>query len=219
MDMQVDAQLIRNERLKRAWSQEQLAQVSGLGIRTVQRIENGSNASLETVKALAAVLELRVEALLTEGLVPSGLPPTVSPPRSRMFKPWRTFVAGFLASLATMGSFVVMQGAFAEQVDLDFVVRVDNEEVTRSRVAGDVDSPALVEVTDQVRIRITPTVKANDRVLLETQIFVFKDGAYELTSEPNIMTPSGQKALFRIGEEDESGKIKGIEVEITPMID
>lgn len=51
--MFVNAQLIRNKRLKRAWSQEHLAQTTGLGLRTVQRIESDGNASLETVKALA----------------------------------------------------------------------------------------------------------------------------------------------------------------------
>ena len=49
MDMQVDAQLIRSERLKRAWSQEQLAQVTGLGLRTVQRIENGGNDRIVSI--------------------------------------------------------------------------------------------------------------------------------------------------------------------------
>ena len=88
MDVQVDRELIRSEREKRAWSQEQLAQVSGLGIRTVQRVENGGNASLETIKALAAVLELPVEALLVD---------TPSPALSHhfsLFKPWSTFAAG-----------------------------------------------------------------------------------------------------------------------------
>ncbi|HGP2733320.1 TPA: helix-turn-helix domain-containing protein [Salmonella enterica] len=47
-------------RLARAWSQEQLAELSGLSVRTVQRIENGDQPSLETLSALAAVFEVSV---------------------------------------------------------------------------------------------------------------------------------------------------------------
>lgn len=50
-------------RLKRAWSQEQLAELSGLSTRTVQRIENGDQPSLETLSALAAVFEVTVAEL------------------------------------------------------------------------------------------------------------------------------------------------------------
>ncbi|ENL0802685.1 helix-turn-helix domain-containing protein [Salmonella enterica] len=47
-------------RLARARSQEQLAELSGLSVRTVQRIENGDQPSLETLSALAAVFEVSV---------------------------------------------------------------------------------------------------------------------------------------------------------------
>ena len=39
MDVQVDPNLIRSEREKRAWSQEHLAAAAGIGARTIQRIE------------------------------------------------------------------------------------------------------------------------------------------------------------------------------------
>jgi transcriptional regulator with XRE-family HTH domain len=49
---------IKEMRLERHWSQEQLAEMSGLSIRTIQRIENGENAGLESLKSLAAVFEI-----------------------------------------------------------------------------------------------------------------------------------------------------------------
>ncbi len=51
---------IKKMRLERHWSQEQLADMSGLSIRTIQRIENGENASLESLKALASVFEINI---------------------------------------------------------------------------------------------------------------------------------------------------------------
>ncbi len=47
--------LIQTLRLKHGWSQQQLAQASGLSVRTVQRIEAGEPASVESLKSLAAV--------------------------------------------------------------------------------------------------------------------------------------------------------------------
>jgi transcriptional regulator with XRE-family HTH domain len=49
--------IVRKLRLARGWSQEQLAQMCDLNIRTIQRIERGQKPSLESLKALAAVFE------------------------------------------------------------------------------------------------------------------------------------------------------------------
>ena len=55
--------IVHKLRLQRGWSQEQLAEFSGLSVRTIQRIEKGQKASLESLKSLAAVFELQVSDL------------------------------------------------------------------------------------------------------------------------------------------------------------
>ena len=50
--------LIQKLRLQRGWSQEQLAELSGLSVRTIQRLERGQAASVESLKALASVFEI-----------------------------------------------------------------------------------------------------------------------------------------------------------------
>ncbi|SEE61427.1 2TM domain-containing protein [Tenacibaculum sp. MAR_2010_89] len=51
---------IKKMRLERHWSQDQLAEMSGLSKRTIQRIESGENAGLESIKSLAAVFEINI---------------------------------------------------------------------------------------------------------------------------------------------------------------
>ena len=51
---------IKEMRLERHWSQDQLAEMCGLSIRTIQRVENGENAGLESLKSLAAVFETNI---------------------------------------------------------------------------------------------------------------------------------------------------------------
>ncbi|WP_028021571.1 2TM domain-containing protein [Enterovibrio calviensis] len=55
--------IIRKLRLQRGWSQEQLSEMSGLSVRTIQRIERGDKPGLESLKSLAAVFELQVSDL------------------------------------------------------------------------------------------------------------------------------------------------------------
>lgn len=58
--------LVQKLRLKRGWSQQQLAEASGLSVRTIQRIEAGEPASTETLKSLAAVFEVHFATLNPE---------------------------------------------------------------------------------------------------------------------------------------------------------
>lgn len=63
MDMKVNTNLIRFERENRGWTQEQLASLTGLSLRTIQRIEKTGSASIESVTALASVLALGLAEL------------------------------------------------------------------------------------------------------------------------------------------------------------
>lgn len=52
--MKIDSTLVKKLRTAENWSQEQLSEKSGLSLRTIQRLESGGNASIESVRALAA---------------------------------------------------------------------------------------------------------------------------------------------------------------------
>jgi transcriptional regulator with XRE-family HTH domain len=62
--------IIRKLRIQRGWSQDQLAQISGLNIRTIQRIERGQTPSLESLKSLASVFETQNHNLQPETVMP-----------------------------------------------------------------------------------------------------------------------------------------------------
>lgn len=71
MEMQVNSQLIRAEREQRAWSQSHLASVSGLGLRTIQRIEGKGRASYESAGAIAAAFSMTVAELQASHALPA----------------------------------------------------------------------------------------------------------------------------------------------------
>ena len=66
--------LIQKLRLQRGWSQQQLAELSGLSVRTIQRIEKGQPASAETLKSLASVFEIDFSQLTSEPEMQSSTP-------------------------------------------------------------------------------------------------------------------------------------------------
>lgn len=90
----VDKNLIKTLRHERAWSQEQLAAISGLSLRTIQRIENDGSCSLESIKALAATFEIDICKLKNK---PATTMAAVYPPKMRGLK---YALAGSVAGLA-----------------------------------------------------------------------------------------------------------------------
>ncbi len=64
--MQINADTVRQERQRRGWTQQHLADAAGCSLRTVQRIEKQGLASNESVSALCAVFEVEREQLLAE---------------------------------------------------------------------------------------------------------------------------------------------------------
>ncbi len=70
--------LVQKLRLQHGWSQQQLADLSGLSVRTIQRIERGQTPSTESLKSLAAVFETDFLNLKQESIMSSPLQPGIS---------------------------------------------------------------------------------------------------------------------------------------------
>ena len=62
--MKINGEAVRALREQKSWSQEHLANASGLSVRTVQRVEMENVASAETRLALAAALDVPVAVLM-----------------------------------------------------------------------------------------------------------------------------------------------------------
>ena len=58
--------IVRKLRLQRGWSQDQLAELMDVSVRTVQRLERGQKPSLETARSLAVVFEVDISSFISE---------------------------------------------------------------------------------------------------------------------------------------------------------
>ena len=55
-----DNMIVRKFRLDNGWTQEQLAEITQLSVRTIQRMERGRKSSLESLQARAAAFDTDV---------------------------------------------------------------------------------------------------------------------------------------------------------------
>ena len=210
MDMQIDPCLIRTERKKRAWSQEHLAEATGLGLRTIQRIEATGIASNESASALAAVLSVPLDRLTS---VERGETRPIREARSRP-----SFVGLGAAVVAAVLAVSVYRFALADDIAMDVGVSLyaDGEDepsqVAMSKLLVEDGAATNLEVDGIARFVITPNVRDDGRVFISVEVFEFDGSDYVKTREPRVLTENGREAEIVFGSS--SGNV--VRVTLTP---
>jgi len=199
MDMRIDAKRIRAERERRAWSQEHLATVSGLGLRTIQRIEKTGAASFESARSLAAVLEIDVADLR---VAREETQADVAATRSRFRIRARPMLGGAAAALTAAGALFVATRGLADVVTLDVGVSMNDSQVEQSQVVTDAnDHVALRAMDDRLRMVVVPTIQ-KDGIMLATEIYVLEGNGYVLAASPKVLVPDGKPAEIVLDSKD-----------------
>ena len=212
MDMKVDSSYVKAQRARRAWSQEHLAEVSGLGLRTIQRIEKTGAASYESARSLAAVFEIDVAELRV------AAPAAVEPRRiSVSLRP----VLGVVGALVAGGALLVTSTTLAaDQVLMDVSVAVDSTTDETHTLATQVvveDGKLVPEVNDlklgDLRFSIVPRVMTPDRVLLEVSIYERRGSEEVVVSQPRLIALSGEATEVVVGDD-----LRTLRVAITAQV-
>lgn len=96
---------VRTLRQTHGWSQEQLASMAGISTRTLQRIERGGRASPESLKCLAAVLDVDFSDLIVKET--DMTPSTQISDAERDAIEYVREVKGFYSHLAIFGAVMI----------------------------------------------------------------------------------------------------------------
>lgn len=193
MDMNVNGRLIKSERRKRAWSQEHLADVTGLGLRTIQRIEKTGAASYESVRALASVLFLEVDELTRSPGNNQRSNQTAAAPSIR-----RTLAGSTAAIVVALAAVFALNTSWAEQVMLDISISQNNEEPTVGQLLTAEGKDAEIRIDDAIRVVIAPTIQKDGKIFLSAKIYEFLNGEFVLLAEPKLITADNKEAEIRI---------------------
>jgi len=66
MEMQLNLQKLKQLRKSKAWSQSHLADIAGVSLRTIQRIEKSGVASPESVMSICAAYDLQTSDIIED---------------------------------------------------------------------------------------------------------------------------------------------------------
>lgn len=188
MDMQIDASKVRAERERRAWSQEQLAEVTGVSLRTVQRVETSGSASFETAKALAAVFEVDVVSLRSQ-------PEVASSPRRFA---WRVRYAGLAAALVLSLGLFFMRDARAGEVMLDVTLELNDQKLGQHQLVANEGKSAEIRLEGQVRLFVNPIVTQDGSVLLSMRVEEPVGSRWVEVGDPRIMVVNGNRGEVKV---------------------
>jgi transcriptional regulator with XRE-family HTH domain len=192
MDMQIDASKVRAGREQRAWSQEQLAEVAGLSLRTIQRVETSGSASFETTKAIAAVFEADIASLLLPVAVPVEAPPSAF----RLAPRWRYL--GLAASALLSLGVVLMGDARAGEVMLDVVLKRNSVELGQHQLVANEGKSAEIRHDGEVRVFVNPVVTQDGSILLSMRVEEPSGTRWVEIGEPRIMVVNGNEAQVKV---------------------
>ncbi|WP_233009952.1 helix-turn-helix transcriptional regulator [Rheinheimera faecalis] len=186
MDMQINIELVKSHRNKRAWSQTQLAEVSGLSLRTIQRIEKTGSASLESIKSIASVFEIEAQSLQT---TPD------SPVKNIKVK-----LSALLGVVSiTLFSFFVVT-ATAQPVMLDLQLKSSGETIADVQVLNEENFESEILVSNKVRVLLTSVIETNDTIRVFTKIYDLSSGQEVLIGAPSMVTKHQEKAEIHFGD-------------------
>jgi transcriptional regulator with XRE-family HTH domain len=199
VEVRINVEFVKAERERRAWSQEQLAGASGVGLRTIQRVESSGVASNETIKALAAVFECEICDLTAQ-------------PVTTTARPWRKPLAAGAALSVTLLAAVLIVAARARagEILMGVTLGTSGLDTKAFKFVTREGTQSEGQIDKQLRIVLIPTNEPDDRVMINAEIYVFEDGKYTLLSRPRLLTRSGVDARIEVRSND--GQTIGIDI-------
>ena len=99
------SETVKALRLQNSWTQQHLAEICDVSVRTIQRVEKDGVASMETTLALASVFNVSKTALLMDGTAETG-------GASRPATSWVHGIVGLALFLLGLGAGVAITGLF-----------------------------------------------------------------------------------------------------------
>ncbi|MEM9302001.1 MAG: helix-turn-helix transcriptional regulator [Pseudomonadota bacterium] len=181
MPLPIDFERLKELRARRAWTQQQLAEVSGLSLRTIQRIESRGQASQDSLQALAAVLDVSSAELLAD-----------SPPKTRARKPAGA-AGGALAGALLMLLALSMSSVTAQPIMLNVAIAADDAPVFDAQLLSSKGKDSEVRLPGTLRIQLEPAVTDDGNVFVAVRLYEpDQDGQFELVAEPAVLTEDGK---------------------------
>lgn len=195
--MHIDSKLIKTERERRAWSQEQLAEVASIGLRTLQRVESTGTASFETAKALAAAFGCSLDELCAAKPRPNGF--------------WRRpAFAGIVLACSILAIVLITTHVQAREIMLNVVLTSPLKGSSTFKMLTTNGKQTEARLEKESRLIFIPTLVDNNLILIAVDIYDYDGKDFKLVSQPKVMVRNGGDARIQVGTDD--GKIYDLKI-------
>lgn len=189
MEMKINKELLRRERELRAWTQSHLAEVADLSMRTVQRIERSGDASMESAGALAAALNIDLAVLMEASIASEN----ITSAKSHPYRLW--------GAIGVIGSALVAAGwwssAAAEQVMVSLSIEASGRVYSDMMLLNEIGEESEMQLDNQFRMLFT-TNRQGEHLLVNTKIYNFVGGEYQLISSPGMLVEDQKPASMHV---------------------
>ncbi len=169
MDMKLNRKTIKKLRLARAWSQSQLAELTDLSLRTIQRIEKQGQASLESAKSLAAVFEKPLQTLEDNS--------------KAAVKLW----AVPLVMTGLLGLLFILP-ASADSIMLNVLLKEKNQVLADVQLLNKANQESELKLGTDMKLTFSTHVTSDDMIHIAVKIYERLEGGMKLVAEPAIKT-------------------------------
>ena len=200
MDMKLDRKIIKSSRTAKAWSQEHLSHVAGLGVRTVQRVESSGLTSYESALAIASALDMSVTELIVAEPKPA-------------FASMRMRVGILVTCIVGLLVLVVNRAVLAEQIVLDVNATLDQFKVSEALRTQAEGEPAQFQIGSDFQLVVSPTILASGDIQVSLRLSEYDGERFVEVARPQIVTPNQQTATLT---SDSNGT--ALAIEITPTL-
>jgi len=201
MDMQLNVDVIKAERLKRGWSQEQLAATTGLGVRTIQRIESTGIASSESATSLSAVFEVPLERIVV-----------ASQPGTGISYRRKIYAFGSAALVAVLALAFLLPKAAATEVAMRVALSTGPSTESTMNTSAPDGKPTEIRFEKELKVVLVPRVLNDDQILLSIDVYRYEGQDFKLVSQPKILLRNRTETSLSVS----MGNGQSIRLTITP---
>ncbi len=191
--MKINNALVSRERMVRQWSQQQLADMTGLSLRTIQRIENSGNASYGSIKSIASVLEVSAKDFLAE-----------------KNNSWLSLKLALLSSL--LASFLYFSLASAQPVMLDVAVNSAQENLASVQLLNETGEESEFRIDELLKVTFIAEMTRDKKLKIRVKAYDLSSDGEKLLGTPVVITSNRKAAMIKF----EGGKGMLYEIVITP---
>jgi len=201
MEVQVNTNKISSLRKARAWSQQQLAEVASVSLRTIQRIEKSGNASQESVKSISSAFSIKPEDILID-----------ESEKFSVIKRAKKYIATILA----LGAASLLYASFstASPIMLKVDASSNDEQVASIQLLNEEGAESEIRVDNKLKIELNAEQTPENQIRLKTKIYEFNESeGFVHVVSPVLLTEFNKSAGIKFT--DSSGV--PFEIQVTPQ--